>query len=337
MKEPAEERIFTVGEEGAGQRLDSFLAERCPDFSRSQIQQALAAGGVEVAGRSRPKSHRLSAGDRVRFRPPPVPELAAVPQDLPLSILHEDEDLLVVDKPAGLVVHPAPGHPDRTLVNALLHHCRRLASSGDDLRPGIVHRLDRDTTGLIAVALTGVAHRSLTEQLATRRLGRRYLALSWGRWSEAAGTVSGPIGRSPRHRQQMAVVSEGGRPAETRYQVEEDFDFVQLCRVSLATGRTHQIRVHFASSGHPIVGDALYGEDRRARNVRPIEKQQAARMVRLAGRQMLHAAGLTLVHPRGGESLTFSAPLPADMTEVVAGLRDRPGGPGSVGGFSDGA
>jgi 23S rRNA pseudouridine1911/1915/1917 synthase len=316
-----EERRFRVEPSQEGLRLDRFLSEQCPDLSRSQIQRALDEGRGRVAGRTRLKSHRLLAGQEVVFRPLRAPALQAMPEDLPLAIVYGDEDLVVIDKPAGLVVHPAPGHATGTLVNALLHHYGPLAAAGDPLRPGIVHRLDRDTSGLLVVALHETSHRALAAQLRARRMRRVYLALSWGCWPSAAGQLRGAIGRHPRRRQRMAVVSSGGRAAETHYQVEEDFGFVQLCRVSLTTGRTHQIRVHFAHHGHPIVGDPVYGDDRRARNVRPVERGEAARLVKLARRQLLHAAELTLVHPRSGLELTFRSPLPPDLAAALSLLR----------------
>ncbi len=312
-------RVFTVAAEDAGARLDLFLAGRCPDLSRSQIQHALEAGLAAVDGRARPKSYRLAAGSTVTLVTPVRPPSQAVAQDLPLSVVHADADLLVIDKAPGQVVHPAPGHPDGTVVNALLHHCRALA--GPEARPGIVHRLDRDTSGLMAVALTDAALRSLTGQLRRRTLGRTYLALSWGRWPGARGALTGNVGRSPTRRQRMAVLPTGGRSAVTHYEVAEEFDFAQLCRVRLETGRTHQIRVHFAHGGHPIVGDRTYGDDARARNVHPLDRPRALRMVKLAGRQMLHAAELSLVHPTTGEAMRFQAPLPPDMAAVLACLR----------------
>ena len=321
MNEPADIRTFTVSDDEAGQRLDSFLTTRCPDFSRNQLQNSLQAGLVDVDGRSRPKGFRLRAGSTVRFVPPEPEPARAVPQDIPLDIVYEDEHLLVVDKGRDLVVHPAPGHPDGTLVNGLLYHCAHLAQGGDLLRPGIVHRLDRDTTGLLAVALNDQAHRSLTEQLRRRTMRRSYSVLSWGCWQKDDGVLRGDIGRHHRDRKKMAVVEQGGRPAETHYRVREDFGFCQLCDVELKTGRTHQIRVHFACASHPVVGDPLYGDDRRARNVRPSEHRLATALVKQADRQMLHAARLGFDHPATGQSLEFVAELPPDMADAIAALR----------------
>jgi 23S rRNA pseudouridine1911/1915/1917 synthase len=314
-------RQFTVTAEEAGQRLDRILAERLPELSRSHIQKAFTAEAVTVGGRLRPKSFRPAAGDEIAvcITAPTLPD--ARPQDIPLDIIYEDGDLLVINKPVGLVVHPAPGHADGTLVNALLHHQRALADTGDPLRPGIVHRLDRETSGLLVVALSAVAHRTLAAQLRDRTLGRVYLTLSWGLWPEASCELRGNLGRHPTDRQRMAVVPRGGREAITHVEVLEDLEFVQLCRVRLETGRTHQIRVHFAHHGHPVVGDPVYGDDRRARNVRPVDRQAAARLVAAAPRQLLHAAELHLEHPADGRRMSFTAPLPDDFDKALSGLR----------------
>jgi 23S rRNA pseudouridine1911/1915/1917 synthase len=317
-----DDRFFTVESADEGQRLDSFLAERCPDLSRSRIHTDMNQNLVLVDGRPRPKGFRLRAGNKVVFRPGIVIPMKAVAQDIPLDIIHEDDHLLVVNKPVGMVVHPAVGHPDGTLVNALLHHCHNLPAGGDPLRPGIVHRLDRDTSGLLAVALTDAAHRHLSEQLQDRRMGRTYLTISWGQWKEDEGTLTGDIGRHTRFRQKMAVVGKGGKPAVSRYRVLEDFGFAQYCEVQLETGRTHQIRVHFTHFGHPVVGDKMYGDNLRAKGVHNLDRRQADRMVKAAGRQQLHAAELKLIHPDSGQSLEFSAPLPADMNGVLAILRE---------------
>ncbi len=315
-------RSFTVEAADGGQRLDVFLAGRCPDLSRAHVQRALAAGRVVVDGRPRPKGYRLRSGQRVLLEPLPPPPSSVVAEDLPLRVVHEDTHLLVIDKEAGQVVHPAPGHARGTLANALVHRCRQLA--GPAVRPGIVHRLDRDTSGLLVVALTEAALRSLAGQLRSREMKRLYLALAWGAWPQAAGVLHGNVGRNPTRRQRMAVLPEGGRPAVTRFEVAEDFGFVQLCRVRLETGRTHQIRVHFAHHGHPIVGDPVYGEDGRARNVHPLDRQLALRLVGAAGgRQLLHATELSFVHPAGGELMTFRSPPPPSLQGALDLLRAR--------------
>ena len=317
---------LTVTPAQAGARLDRILADLLPDVSRHRIQKAFASGAVNVDGRSRPKSFRPVAGARVVCTLPAEAPIAAEPEDIPLRVVFEDEHLLVIDKPAGLVVHPAPGHATGTLVNALLHHACQLADTGDPLRPGIVHRLDRDTSGLLVVARTPRAHRALAAQLEDRTLGRVYLALAWGCWQDDAGTLTGDIGRHPRDRQRMAVVARGGRPAVTHYEVAEDFGFVQLCHVRLETGRTHQIRVHFQRAGHPVVGDPVYGDDRRARNVAPVDRGEAAALVRRARRQLLHASELHLAHPATGATMSFAAAPPTDLAAALARLRRREAG-----------
>lgn len=315
-------RTFEVEAEEEGVRLDNFLVGRCPDLSRSRIHTDMKEEGVRVDGRERPKGFRLHAGSKIEFTPGIKPEMEAVAQDIPLDIVHQDEHLLVVNKPVGMVVHPAVGHPDGTLVNALLFHCDKLSTEGGPLRPGIVHRLDRDTTGLMAVALNDVAHRHLAGQLEERRMGRTYLAISWGAWKEDPGTLNGDIGRHPRFRQKMAIVTEGGKSATTNYRVLEDFGFVQFCEVKLETGRTHQIRVHFSSKGHPVVGDAMYGDDQRAKGIHNLDRRLADRMVKASGRQMLHANELRLEHPVTGEDMVFSADPPSDMAGVLDLLRE---------------
>jgi 23S rRNA pseudouridine1911/1915/1917 synthase len=318
----APESRFKVEPDEDGLRLDAFLVSRCPDMSRTRIQADVDAGRARVNGRDRRKGYRIQAGDEVTYSALPLEPLEAVPQDIPLEIVYQDETILVVNKPAGMVVHPAAGHPDGTLVNALMHHCKQLAETGDALRPGIVHRLDKDTTGLLAVALTDVAHRSLSEQLQTRTMGRTYRAVSWGAWKEAEGVLTGDIGRHPVQRHKMAVVEQGGRNATTRFKVLEDFGFVQHCEVALETGRTHQIRVHFALKGHPVVGDHLYGDDKRAKGVHPLDRRKADRLVARAKRQLLHATRLKLVHPASGEEMAFEIPLPSDMEVALTGLRE---------------
>ncbi len=324
-------RTFVVGPADDGTRLDVFLAAACPDLSRSRVRADLdRPGAVTVDGRERPASFRLKPGQSVTFTTTAREALSAEPQAIALDVVYEDAHLIVINKPVGLVVHPAVGHPDGTLVNALLHRQGPLQAGGDPLRPGIVHRLDRDTSGLLVAALDDVAHRRLAAQLADRSLGRVYLAVSWGRWAQDEGELAGPIARDPRRRQRMAVVA-GGRPALTRYRVLEDYGFAQYCRVELATGRTHQIRVHFAHGGHPVLGDPTYGDDGRARGVHGPDRRLAEQAARLAGRQMLHAAELHLKHPVTGEALSFTAPPPPDFAAVLAALRAGGGEPRAAG------
>ncbi len=313
---------FEVNEETEGMRLDAFLVLCCPEFSRTRIQEDLSQGQVMVNGNKRVKGFRLRPNSTVVYKPLPLTEMVAVAQDIPLDIRYQDDDILVVNKEVGMVVHPAVGHPDGTLVNALLHHVKDLQAGDDPLRPGIVHRLDRDTSGLLVVALNDRAHHHLGDQLRDRRMGRTYEAISWGAWNEDKGTITGDIGRHPKFRQKKAIVAEGGRHAVTHYEVLEDFGFVQYCRIKLETGRTHQIRVHFSSNHHPVVGDGMYGDDRRARGVHPLDRMRAAHMVRDAHRQLLHAAELHLIHPETKQELVFSSEMPADMVHVLTGLRE---------------
>ncbi len=319
MTDDGQPRVsFTVTPQEADSRLDLLLVERMPETSRSRIQRALASGAAMVDGRRRPSNYRVHEGSLIEFTPPepPAPYLGA--QDIPLNMIHCDDHLVVIDKPAGMVVHPAPGHRSGTLVNALLHLFGDLP--GDSARAGLVHRLDKDTSGLLAVARTELAHRGLSSQLRERTLGRTYAVVSWGQWDADEGLLSEPIGRHPHRRRMMGVVP-GGRPAGTRYRVVEDFGFVQHCDAELQTGRTHQIRVHFAHGHHPVVGDPLYGDDARERLVHPLDRHAARAMVARAGRQMLHARELRLRHPATGELLVFKSALPDDFAAVLEILR----------------
>lgn len=297
----SDERTLTFACESGGERLDVFLASRCEGASRSRIRRAIDGGGVRVDGRARAAGFRLKAGMVVTLLMPPPRPPAARAQDIPIAVLHEDEALLVVDKPAGMPVHPGAGHPDSTLVNALLGMDKRLSQAGGDaLRPGIVHRLDKDTSGLMMVAKTDAAHAALSEQLRARTVEKVYLALVAGEPRPARAAIEAPIGRDPSDRRKMAV-TEDGREALTRYAVLRSGDGRSLVEVRPKTGRTHQIRVHFAAIGHPIVGDALYG-------------MADARL----GRHFLHAARLGFEHPNGGGWVAFESGLPGELREVVS-------------------
>ncbi len=320
--DPVDRRTFVVDDDENDMRLDHFLAARCPDLSRSQIQKAVTDKTTLVAGKIRPSSYRVSSRQTVIFEPrEPLPS-EALPEDIPLQVLYRDEEILVLDKAVGMVVHPAPGHYTGTLVNALLYHFKDLPG-GDKLRPGIVHRLDKDTSGVMVVALTERAHRDLSDQLRDRTLGRTYQALAWGQWRTDTGLLTGQVSRHPTERQRMAVVPSGGRAAVTHYEVVEDYGFCQLSHVKLETGRTHQIRVQFATTGHPVVGDRQYGDDARVKQVHPLDRPAALAMVGGAGRQMLHAWQLELRHPGTGETLHFESPPPTDMESVLIGLRNH--------------
>ncbi len=319
--DPDTQRTFRVDNDEAGQRLDHFLTARCEDLTRSQIQRSISAGGAQVDGNDRPSRYKLVAGQQVSFTLPVSPPVTAEPEDIPLNVVYQDDEILVVDKPVGLVVHPAPGHYSGTLVNALLHRFKSLPG-GDAMRAGIVHRLDKDTSGLMVVALTETSLRDLQDQLQQRSIGRMYEALSWGQWDQDEGTLTGALGRHPGLRQRMAVLETGGKSAVTHYSVLEDFGFVQRCEVKLETGRTHQIRVHFAHFNHPVVGDGLYGDDARVKGVHPLDRPAALGMAAAASRQMLHARDLTLRHPATGEPLSFTVPPPDDFNRALTVLRD---------------
>jgi len=304
---------------GEADRLDRFLSERL-DISRTRVQALIEGGHVEVDGRAARKSERLEEGERVTVAvPPPVPvDIPA--EDLPLSVVFEDDHLLVVDKPAGMVVHPAPGHRTGTLVNALLFHVRDLSGVGGRLRPGIVHRLDRETSGLLVVAKSDRAHNGLADALRARRIKRLYRAACWGHLPESPLTVDAPVGRDPRDRKRMAVV-EGGRRAITRARVREHWLRAELLDVALQTGRTHQIRVHMAHVGHPVVGDAVYGVGWE-RGMGGPDRAWAQELARRTPRQFLHAAELAFDHPLSGRPLRFRAPLPPELEAAAEWARE---------------
>lgn len=285
-----------------GTRLDSFVAARMPELTRSAAQRLIEQGLVTAKGKPLSKSHRLAGGViRVRL-PDPVPD-EAKPQDIPLSILYEDDWLLVVDKPQGMVVHPGAGNRDGTLVNALLCHCEgHLSGIGGVMRPGIVHRIDKDTSGLLLVAKTDAAHQSLSEQLARHTLTRVYHAIVTGRLREPEGSVDAPVGRHPVHRKRMAAGVPGGRPALTHYRVLEELCGHSYVECRLTTGRTHQIRVHMAYLGHPILGDSVYGFKERQRP---------------AWGQCLHAKLLGFDHPADGRRMEVESPLPEYFTRAL--------------------
>lgn len=285
----------------SGERLDAYLARAVPDLSRSHAQKLIEAGRVLVNGRPAKAALRLAPGDEVRVHLPEPQPVTPAPEPIRLEVVYEDADLIVVNKPAGLTVHPAPGHPSGTLVNALLAHCPDLSGINGELRPGIVHRLDKDTSGLLVVAKNDRAQLALSEQFAGREVLKAYLALVEGR-PQPAGVIDAPIGRHPAQRKRMAVIAEG-RPARTRYRVVAQWDEAALVVALLETGRTHQVRVHFAAIGHPVVGDPVYG-----------------RRSPLVARQFLHAWRLGFRHPRTGAWLEFEAPLPEDLRSALATL-----------------
>jgi 23S rRNA pseudouridine1911/1915/1917 synthase len=286
-----------------GLRLDQALVRLFPQYSRNRLQAWLRSGHIQIDGLSAEAKHPVTGGERVVLRPPPPPADVPQAQRMPLKIVHEDASLIVLDKPAGLVVHPGAGQPDRTLLNALLAHSPRLAGVP---RAGIVHRLDKDTSGLLVVAKTVEAQVSLVKQLAERTMRRVYLALVQGD-PPASGTIDAPVGRDTRARTRMAVTHRG-KPARTAYRVLERFGHAALVECRLETGRTHQIRVHFQHIRHPLVGDNVYRRGTRHGTEFP--------------RQALHATELSLVHPQTGKTMTWHAPLPADMKKLLERLQD---------------
>ncbi|PWC32732.1 RluA family pseudouridine synthase [Azospirillum sp. TSO35-2] len=318
--------VYTVPDAAAGERLDKALAAGLPDLSRSRVQALLEQGCVREAGRTiTDPSLRVKPGQTFTLRVPDAEPAEPQAQDIPLDVVYEDSDVLVLDKPAGLVVHPAAGNPDSTLVNALLAHCGdSLSGIGGVRRPGIVHRLDKDTSGLMVVAKNDRAHHGLTEQFADRTLSRTYLALVWGVPNPKQGRIEGAIGRSSADRKKMAVVTGGGKHAATRYRVLKSFgQAAALVECVLETGRTHQIRVHMTHIGHPLVGDPLYGRGRSSRpggkHASTLPEPARSRLVEFP-RQALHAAALTFRHPGSGEVVEFRSPMPADIHELLVTL-----------------
>ncbi|MGE5414386.1 MAG: RluA family pseudouridine synthase [Syntrophomonadaceae bacterium] len=318
-------RRFQVGAPSAGTRLDLFLAGACSDLSRSRIQKLIEEGAVLVRGTPARRSHVVRAGEEVTIAVPEPRKTALSPEAIPLTILYEDEHLLAIDKPAGLVVHPAPGHDSGTLVNALLHHVRDLAGIGGELRPGIVHRLDRDTSGVLLVAKTDRAHQLLSRQMRQRTLRKEYLAVVAGIPKVRKGEVTFAIGRDPRDRKRMKAfrpldddLPAGVRAARTLYEIEREWFplGVTLLRCRLVTGRTHQIRVHLAASGLPIVGDPVYG---RARYPKVRDAALSKRLEEFP-RQALHAERVAFRHPATQELVTIAAPLPEDLSGLIAAL-----------------
>ena len=320
MATGSDTHVLTVGE-GEGGRLDRYVAAAL-DLSRTRVQRLVAGGHVTVDGRAAKKSEVAAPGMTIRVEVPPSEPVDLVAEDLPLDIVYEDDEIAVVNKAAGMVVHPAPGHRSGTLVNALLWRMPDIEGVGGRLRPGMVHRLDRDTSGLLVVAKRDRAHRALSDALRRRKVRRLYRALAWGHLDESPVTIDAPMGRDPRDRKRMAVV-EGGRNAVTRVRVRESWPAADLLDVALKTGRTHQIRVHLAHIGHPVVGDSVYGRGRE-RGMSGAARPWALELARRAERQFLHAAELTFVHPASGERMSFAAPLPADLEGIVTWARSTP-------------
>jgi 23S rRNA pseudouridine1911/1915/1917 synthase len=308
---------LVVGPEAAGLRLDVWLARSLPDLSRARLQALILEGHVLLDGARARASARLRPGQAAFVRVPAAAPAVPQAEDIPVAVVHEDTHLVVVNKPAGLVVHPGAGTPRGTLVNALLGQVRDLSGVGGVLRPGIVHRLDKGTSGLLVVAKDDATHRALVRQFAGRTVEKEYVALVLGVPSRPRGEVDAPIGRDPVNRQRMSVRAPRGREARSSWRVEERFDGAALLRVRIHTGRTHQIRVHLASIGHPVAGDKTYGGART-----PSSHAAAAReALQSMDRPALHAARLAFTHPATGARLEFEAPLPRDLVDVLERLR----------------
>ena len=303
-----EKLTLQAAETDAGTRLDAWLAANLKATTRSGAVKLIEGGSVTVEGKLPSKKDKLRGGETVEVTLPEAEEVDLLPQDIPLDIIYEDADVIVVNKPKGLVVHPAPGHPDGTLVNALLHHCGdSLSGIGGEKRPGIVHRIDRDTSGLMIAAKNDAAHVSLSAQLQDHTLSRVYRCIVTGNLRADSGTVDAPIGRHPIDRKKMAVVA-GGRRAVTHWRVLERFQGYTYVECRLETGRTHQIRVHMAHTGHPILGDTVYGNKKEVKGLQG---------------QCLHAVGLRFIHPRTGEPVELSCPLTEEFEEQLKKLRSR--------------
>ena len=298
---------YVVPAEAQGVRIDKFLSEACDGLSRSYLQKLLKSELVEVDKRTVKNSYKLSAGDRIDFEVPEAAEPEIKAEDIPLDIIYEDSDIILVNKPKGMVVHPAAGHYSQTLVNGLMYHCRNgLSGINGVLRPGIVHRIDMDTTGVLIVCKNDFAHNAIAEQLKVHSITRKYFAIVHGVIQEDEGTVDAPIGRHPVDRKKMSINRKNGKEAVTHYRVLERFRQFTYVECQLETGRTHQIRVHMASIGHPLLGDSVYGPSKS-----PFKLQG----------QTLHAGVLGIVHPRTGNYMEFSAPLPEYFSELLDKLR----------------
>ena len=293
------DKTYSFVADKPGARLDKFVGEKCPELSRTYAQKLIGDGYITVNDRVAKASLKLNIGDKVNVIIPPTPPSPLLPEAIPLTIIYEDDDLLVIDKPAGLAVHPAPGHPGHTLVNAILSYFPHLADISDSLRPGIVHRLDKDTSGVMLVAKNGVAQANLIDQFQARSIVKAYLVLVKGRLTPESGIIEAPIGRDPRNRKRMAVVTEG-REARTEYQVIKYIGNYTLLEVLPETGRTHQIRVHLAAIGYPVVGDPVYGVKST-----------------YLSRQFLHACRLGFKLPSSGEYVEFTSELPPDLEQAL--------------------
>jgi len=317
---------FTIfaGPADHNRRLDVLVAAHLPDCSRSLAANLIGNRKVLVGNHPQKPGYRVKSGEHILVRIPEPEPVEYTPEPIPLNIIYQDSDMVVINKQAGIVVHPAPGHGSGTLVNALLYHCPDLEGIGGEIRPGIVHRLDKDTSGTMVVAKNAPTLDGLAGQFKARSVRKKYLALVYGEFKKEAGTIDLPIGRHPVHRKQMSTTTRNGRPAETSWRVREKFKGITLLELTLKTGRTHQIRVHCAAVGHPIVGDPVYRSRRWLKDMDRLfsgESSSMAARLKAIPRQMLHAWRLRLTHPSTGEIMTFESPIPADMETVIGELR----------------
>lgn len=304
----------------AGTRMDAYLASRIPVLTRSLAAKYIRSGDITLEGNIKKPGYRLKSGDVITgFIPPPEPIGEFQPEPIELDILYDDEFLAVINKRPGIVVHPAPGHPSGTIVNALLHHFPDIHGTGGKIRPGIVHRLDKDTTGALIVAKDDRTQNYLSREFKYRRVSKKYLALVYGQIQGGCGTISFPIGRHPTDRKKMSVRSARARDAETAWTLKARYNGASLVDIRLKTGRTHQIRVHFSAIHHPVLGDPLYGPKRADMGL----SNAASDIVRSAGRQMLHAFEVTFIHPISGEKVLVQAPVPDDMKRLIQILGDE--------------
>ncbi|MGD0279631.1 MAG: RluA family pseudouridine synthase [Smithella sp.] len=316
-KQP-EKLNFTIDKSHCRQRLDIFLSQSDADISRSHVKQIIEQNDVLVNNKVPKVSQRLKEGDVIILTKRPPVEAATTPQEMPLDIVYEDEAIIVINKPAGMVVHPAPGNPQNTLVNALLYHCHDLSGIGGVLRPGIVHRLDKDTSGLIVAAKSDDAHRHLSYQFEKHEVQKKYLALVWGDMKDNQGEIVKPVGRHTIDRKKMSTKTKRGKDALTFWKVSERYGVATLLEVEIKTGRTHQIRVHLSDFGYPVIGDAVYGNSTK---IRVIADPQLKARLKEFNRQALHAAHLSFIHPTNGKQVVFTADMPPDMADLCAQLR----------------
>jgi 23S rRNA pseudouridine1911/1915/1917 synthase len=309
---------FTIDKSQVGQRLDIFLAQSDAGISRSHVKQVIEEGDVLVNDKVPKVSQKLKEGDVIILTQRPPIEAAAVAQNMPLNIVYEDEAIIVINKPAGMVVHPAPGNPENTLVNALLFHCHDLSGIGGVLRPGIVHRLDKDTSGLMVAAKSDDTHRNLSSQFEKHDVHKKYLALVWGDVKGNSGEIVLPVGRHTNNRKKMSTKSKHGKGALTLWKVRERFGVATLLNVEIKTGRTHQIRVHLSDRGYPVVGDAVYGNSAK---INTVKDSLLKAKIKDFNRQALHAAQLSFIHPLKNERVVFTADMPQDLADLCAQLR----------------